>query len=88
MKVLVAVASKHGATTENAKRYIDFCAENKISGLLVEGWNTGWERWIGFPDREGVFDFVTRYDDYDLEESTNNLAQELTEIPEAKRNVA
>lgn len=61
-------SGKHGATTENAKRYIDFCAENKISGLLVEGWNTGWERWIGFPDREGVFDFVTPYDDYDLEE--------------------
>lgn len=61
-------SGKHGATTENAKRYIDFCAENNISGLLVEGWNTGWERWIGFPDREGVFDFVTPYDDYDLEE--------------------
>lgn len=27
-------------------------------------------------------------DDYDLEESTNSLAQELTEIPEAKRNIA
>jgi len=33
---------------------------------LVEGWNTGWERWIGFEDREGVFDFVTPYEDYDL----------------------
>jgi len=58
----------HGATTENAIRYIDFAAENNITGLLVEGWNTGWEHWIGFDDREGVFDFVTCYPDYDLEE--------------------
>lgn len=61
-------SGKHGATTENAKRYIDFCAENGIGALLVEGWNTGWERWIGFPDREGVFDFVTPYADYDIQE--------------------
>ena len=61
-------SGRHGATTENAKYYIDFAAENGIGGVLVEGWNTGWERWIGFPDREGVFDFVTPYPDYDLEE--------------------
>ncbi len=61
-------AGKHGATTENTKRYIDFAAANNIKGVLVEGWNTGWERWIGFEDREGVFDFVTPYADYDLEE--------------------
>ena len=59
---------KHGATTENAKYYIDFAANNNISGILVEGWNTGWEHWIGFEDREGVFDFVTPYPDYDIEE--------------------
>ncbi|WP_036379130.1 glycoside hydrolase family 97 protein [Muricauda sp. MAR_2010_75] len=59
---------KHGATTENTKKYIDFAAENNITGVLVEGWNTGWEHWIGFEDREGVFDFVTPYPDYDLEE--------------------
>lgn len=61
-------AGKHGATTENAKAFIDFASENNIGGLLVEGWNTGWERWIGFEDREGVFDFVTTYPDYDLAE--------------------
>ena len=59
---------RHGATTENAKRYIDFAAENGFGGVLIEGWNTGWERWIGFSDREGVFDFVTPYPDYDLAE--------------------
>jgi hypothetical protein len=35
---------------------------------LVEGWNTGWEHWVGFPDREGVFDFVTPYKDYNIDE--------------------
>ena len=59
---------KHGATTENAKSFIDFSAKNGIGGILVEGWNTGWEHWIGFEDREGVFDFVTEYPDYDIEE--------------------
>lgn len=61
-------SGRHGATTENAKKLIDFSAKNNIHGMLVEGWNTGWEHWIGFEDREGVFDFVTPYDDYDLEE--------------------
>lgn len=59
---------KHGATTANAKRYIDFASANGIPAMLVEGWNTGWEHWIGFEDREGVFDFVTPYPDYDLAE--------------------
>ncbi|WP_218972269.1 glycoside hydrolase family 97 protein [Labilibaculum filiforme] len=59
---------KHGATTKYAKELIDFASENQIGGILVEGWNTGWEHWIGFEDREGVFDFVTPYKDYDLKE--------------------
>ncbi|MGD8306484.1 MAG: glycoside hydrolase family 97 protein [Ignavibacteria bacterium] len=57
-------SGRHGATTENAKRYIDFAAANNISGVLVEGWNTGWELNV----RENRFDFVTPYPDYDLEE--------------------
>ncbi|MEA2076964.1 MAG: glycoside hydrolase family 97 protein [Candidatus Marinimicrobia bacterium] len=61
-------SGRHGATTEYAKKYIDFCAENGIGALLVEGWNTGWEHWFGDFNREGVFDFVTPYPDYDLEE--------------------
>ena len=60
-------STKHGATTENTKRYIDFAAANGLKGVLVEGWNTGWNYWIGFEDREGVFDFVTPYADYDIE---------------------
>jgi hypothetical protein len=61
-------SGRHGATTENAKRHIDFASKNRIGALLIEGWNTGWEHWIGFDDREGVFDFVTPYPDYDLME--------------------
>ncbi len=59
-------SGRHGATTDNAMNFIDFASANNITGLLVEGWNTGWERWIGFDDREGVFDFITPYPDYDL----------------------
>ena len=60
--------SRHGATTENAKKYIDFASQNGIKGLLVEGWNTGWDKWINTDDREGVFDFMTPYSDYDFDE--------------------
>ena len=59
--------SRHGANTENAKKYIDFASQNGIKGLLVEGWNTGWDKWIS-NDREGVFDFMTPYPDYDFDE--------------------
>lgn len=55
----------HGANTENTKRYIDFAAQNNIQGILVEGWNTGWEYWG--TDTIGFFDFVTPYADFDLE---------------------
>jgi glucan 1,4-alpha-glucosidase len=61
-------SGKHGATTAHAKEMIDFASANGLKGLLIEGWNTGWEHWIGFEDREGVFDFVTPYPDYNLEE--------------------
>lgn len=73
-------SGKHGATTENAKRYIDFAAENSIGAVLVEGWNTGWERWIGFEDREGVFDFVTPYEDYNIEEVVRYAREKGVEI--------
>lgn len=71
---------RHGATTENVKRFIDFSFKNNIKGVLVEGWNTGWERWIGFEDREGVFDFVTTYPDYDLDEVVRYAREKGVEI--------
>ena len=58
---------KHGATTANVKRYIDFASKNGFSGVLVEGWNTGWEDWFG-QYKENVFDFVTPYPDFDVKE--------------------
>ncbi len=73
-------SGKHGATTENTKRHIDFAAANNIGGVLVEGWNTGWEHWIGFEDREGVFDFVTPYPDYDLKELAKYSKEKGVEI--------
>ncbi len=60
--------SRHAANTANVKRYIDFCAEHDIGGLLVEGWNTGWEVWLDSTQRLEAFDFVTPYPDYDLRE--------------------
>lgn len=58
---------KHGANTANVKKYIDFAAKHDFDGVLVEGWNIGWEDWFG-NWKEDVFDFVTPYPDYDIEE--------------------
>jgi hypothetical protein len=55
----------HGANTANVKRYIDFAATHGIQGVLVEGWNYGWEDWFG-NWKEKVFDFVKPYPDFDV----------------------
>ncbi len=60
-------SGKHGATTANVKRYIDFASKNGFDGVLVEGWNVGWEDWFG-QYKENVFDFVTPYPDFDVKE--------------------
>ncbi|MBL0357994.1 MAG: glycoside hydrolase family 97 protein [Chitinophagaceae bacterium] len=56
---------RHSANTANVKRYIDFASRNGIKGLLVEGWNTGWEAWYGNWNGRH-FDFVTPYPDFDV----------------------
>ena len=56
---------RHGANTENVKKYIDFASDNGFDAVLVEGWNIGWEDWFGNM-KERVFDFVTPYPDFDL----------------------
>ncbi len=56
---------KHGANNEKVKEYIDFASENGFDGLLIEGWNIGWEDWMGH-DKEFVFDFITPYPDFDI----------------------
>lgn len=56
----------HSANNENVKRYIDFAAKHGFDQLLVEGWNIGWEDWIGF-EKDYVFDFQTPNPDFDIE---------------------
>ena len=57
------MAPRHGATTENALRHIDFAAANNIQGVLFEGWNEGWENW----GKTQHFDYVKQYADFDLD---------------------
>jgi hypothetical protein len=63
----------HAANTANVKRYIDFAAANGIPGVLVEGWNVGWEDWFG-NWKEHVFSFVTPYPDFDVKELSQYAA--------------
>lgn len=59
-------SGKHGATTENVKRYIDFASKNKLDYVLVEGWNRGWENWYG-SGLERIFSFTKSYPDFDMQ---------------------
>ena len=56
---------RHAANTDYVKKYIDFAAEHGFDGVLVEGWNIGWEDWFGH-QKDYVFDFVTPYPDFDV----------------------
>ncbi|UYZ65159.1 glycoside hydrolase family 97 protein [Hymenobacter weizhouensis] len=58
---------RHAANTQNVKRYIDFAAKHGLQSVLVEGWNVGWEDWAG-NWKEEVFDFVTPYPDFNVDE--------------------
>lgn len=60
----------HGANTAHVKEYIDFAAQHGFDGVLVEGWNEGWEDWFG-NSKDYVFDFVTPYPDFDVKEIRN-----------------
>ena len=56
---------KHGATTANTKKYIDFAAKHGFKGVLVEGWNEGWDGdWY---NNGAVFSFTKPYPDFDIE---------------------
>lgn len=67
---------RHGATTENAIRHIDFAAANNIQGVLFEGWNRGWENWGG----NQQFDYVEPYADFDLERIAAYAAEKGIEL--------
>ena len=59
-----ASGAQHGATNANVKRYIDFAAKNGFGGVLVEGWNRGWDGdWIA---NGKTFSFTESYPDFDL----------------------
>lgn len=60
---------RHGATTPTALRYIDFAARNGFSGVLIEGWNIGWDAdWFGNGED---FSFTRPYPDFDLKRITD-----------------
>ena len=60
-----ASGAQHGATTERALRIVDFAADHGIDGVLIEGWNEGWDGdWFGNGED---FDFTRPYPDFDLE---------------------
>lgn len=58
---------EHGAKTENVIKYIDFAAKHNFEGVLVEGWNKGWEDWK-------TFDFTAPYSDFDISRITDYAA--------------
>ncbi|MGA4604611.1 glycoside hydrolase family 97 protein [Pseudoalteromonas maricaloris] len=57
---------KHGATTARTKEYLSFAADNGFDGVLVEGWNIGWDGdWFFNGD---VFSFTEAYADFNIDE--------------------
>ncbi|TRW27471.1 glycoside hydrolase family 97 protein [Flavobacterium zepuense] len=70
---------KHGATNERVMHYIDFAAKHGFDAVLVEGWNIGWEDWIG-NWKEEVFDFVTPYPDFDVKKLRDYAASKGVKI--------
>ncbi len=56
----------HAATTEATKEKMDFAAKHGFDGVLVEGWNIGWDGdWFNNGD---VFSFTKTYEDFDIAE--------------------
>lgn len=69
---------KHGATTENAIKHIDFAAEHGFGGVLIEGWNLGWDGdWFG---TGWDYSFTQAYPDFDIERVAAHARQEGVEI--------
>jgi alpha-glucosidase len=59
-----ASGPKHGATTAYTKKMMDFAAKHGFRGVLVEGWNKGWDGdWFATGDE---FSFTEPYPDYDI----------------------
>ncbi len=56
--------ARHMANTENALRYIDFAKKHHIDGVVIEGWNKGWDKW----GKDSAFDQVTSASDFNLKQ--------------------
>ena len=69
----------HAANNDNVKAYIDFASQHGFDALLVEGWNVGWEDWYGH-SKDYVFDFVTPYPDFDVDELTSYASNKGIEL--------
>lgn len=73
-----AQGPKHGATTKNVKKYIDFAADHKIDGVLVEGWNEGWDGdWVA---NGHEFSFTKPYPDFDMDEISKYASMKGVEL--------
>lgn len=59
-----ATGPRHAATTAKTRKVIDFAAAHGFRGVLVEGWNPGWDgNWVG----NGYdFDFTRPTADFDI----------------------
>ena len=68
----------HGATTEETRRFIEFAAEYGFDGILVEGWNLGWDgNWYENGD---VFSFTEAYPDFDIEALADYARQKASDL--------
>ena len=72
------MGDRHGATTQNVKKYIDFAAANNIDAVLAEGWNQGWEGW-GDPSQV-PFSYTKPYADFDMEGLARYAAEKGVEL--------
>lgn len=70
---------RHAANTANVKRYIDFAAKNGIGGVLVEGWNEGWEDWASYKKNRHFF-FDKPYPDFDIDEISRYAAEKGVQV--------
>ncbi len=69
---------KHGATTVRTKQYIDFAAKHGFRGVLVEGWNVGWDgNWM---ENSELFSFTQPYPDFDIRELARYAASKGVKI--------
>ena len=73
-----APGERHGATTQHAKEYIDAAVRLGISGLLIEGWNEGWEGdWL----KNGIHNkFTVATADFNLEEVSSYASRNHIEL--------